>query len=148
MKKRILGSFAIVGLLVTLVVAHVNARPAGRIVVKVPFNFMVGDKTLPAGEYFIVRNTQLSNEGLMIRSTDGRNGAFALTKTVQAGDRQEDSRLVFNRYGEHYFLTQVWSAGQSNGRELFRTSAEGVFAHAAAQNGGEVQKVYVVAKGR
>lgn len=143
MKKRILSSFAIVGLLLTLVVAHVSARVAGRIVVKVPFSFTVGDKTLPPGEYFIVRNTQLSAEGLMIRSTDGRNGAFALTKSVQTEDRQEASQLVFNRYGERYFLSQVWTSGQNNGRELFTSRAEDAYAHQAAQNGGEVQKVFV-----
>lgn len=146
MKMRILGSFAIAGLLLTLVVAPVGARGAGRIVVNVPFDFTVGDKTLPAGEYFIVRNTQLSAEGLMIRSTDGRHGAFVLTKSVQAEDRQGASQLVFNRYGDHYFLSRVWASGQNNGRELFTSRAEDVFAHQAVQDGGEVQKVFV--KGR
>jgi hypothetical protein len=32
--------------------------------------------------------------------------------------------LVFHRYGSQYFLAQVWSAGNSEGRELPRSRAE------------------------
>jgi hypothetical protein len=34
------------------------------------------------------------------------------------------TKLVFRKYGDQYFLAQVWTAGESDGRELPRPRLE------------------------
>ena len=102
--SSILSIFAALVLLAALVAQGVEARTASRLVVQIPFDFQVAGKTLPAGQYVIERSTLFSSEGLKLRSLDKKHGAFVLTSTVQSSLRQTDSRLVFNRYKERYFL--------------------------------------------
>jgi hypothetical protein len=41
-----------------------------------------------------------------------------ITHGAQAKEPQSESKLVFNRYGNRYFLSQVWTAGSIRGRQL------------------------------
>lgn len=89
---------------------------------KIPFDFVVGDKKLPAGEYFIGNAQITSNIVLRISS---RNGvANTLTIPVQVGTPTDATKLVFHRYGDQYFLFQVWQAGAKTGRAVPRSDAE------------------------
>ena len=72
---------------------------------KVPFNFMVGEKVLPAGEYTVVSQ---GNSLLWIRSADGRNWA-TVAGTQSYHDASGGSQLEFDRIGESYFLHRVLS---------------------------------------
>jgi hypothetical protein len=83
----------------------------------VPFPFMVGDITLPAGEYTIVGFTD--NE-VAIRSEAGHLVSFSLTETAHSS-KAVDPRLVFHRYNGQYFLAQVWLTESTDGRS-FRAS--------------------------
>ena len=49
----------------------------------------------------------------MIRftTTDGNHNAFVNTLPNYPRKPSENSRLVFRRYGNEYFLEQVWTAG-------------------------------------
>lgn len=86
------------------------------------FAFTVSGKTLPAGEYVFASSTQASSEVIRIRSKE--RGAYVQTKPVQAQDTQEESQVIFKRYGDHYFLLQIWMSGRSIGRELFKSARE------------------------
>src|SRR6266446_2041422 len=52
-----------------------HAQDAGRVVVKVPFEFVAGGKTLPAGIYTIGRLSPAIHPALLIDNKD--TGAFA-----------------------------------------------------------------------
>jgi hypothetical protein len=79
---------------------------------KVPFGFRVGDASLPAGEYSILTN----GAGLvLIRNDQDKKGVFALGNT-QASVSEAPAQLVFNRYGENYFLSQIDLFGGSTTR--------------------------------
>src|SRR3982751_211371 len=119
MLKQTLRVIAVLSFLLTLAFASTHAQSNTNIIVTVPFDFKIAGKTLPAGEYIVRRSTQMSAEGVMIRRTDSRAAVFVLTKSAQTGARPEDSQMVFHRYGSQYFLSQVWTSGRSNGRELF-----------------------------
>jgi hypothetical protein len=82
--------------------------------VKVPFSFSVQDHSLPAGEYNIF--TVLPERAIRITSTDGRYSAIVNTLPNYASSVSESSRLIFHRYGDEYFLAQVWTLGQTVGR--------------------------------
>ncbi|HEX8174491.1 MAG TPA: hypothetical protein VF543_05160 [Pyrinomonadaceae bacterium] len=116
--------FAALLLLAALLAQSALARTSSSLVVQIPFDFQVAGKTLPAGQYVIERSTLFSAEGLSLRNTDKKHSAFVLTSTVQSKLRQSESRLVFMRYKDQYFLSQFWTSGEASGRELIKSDRE------------------------
>jgi hypothetical protein len=83
--------------------------------VNVPFAFSVEDSSLPAGEYLIL--TVTPERSIRIVSADGKHSAVVNTLPNYAKSPSESSRLVFHKYGDEYFLAQVWTAGQNVARD-------------------------------
>ena len=48
-----------------------------------------------------------------------------------ASEPKTESKLIFNRYGDRYFLSQVWTAGNSSGRQLLKSDREKEMAQVA-----------------
>jgi hypothetical protein len=90
----------------------------------IPFDFVVGDKALAAGEYVVGKITSSSDEGIMVHSRDSRQSAIQLTSAVQAHAAKNRAMLIFHRYGSAYFLEQVWTSGSAEGREMLKSKAE------------------------
>ena len=61
---------------------------------------------------------------------------------MRAGETQEKTRFVFHKYGDQYFLSQIWTPGGNSGRELLMPRLE----RALAKNATELQTV-VLANG-
>jgi hypothetical protein len=78
----------------------------------VPFAFNVGAKQLPAGTYEIGVLSQSPNE-IMIRNTETTAAALSIARTE--GPRDTESKLVFDRIGTQYFLTEVWKGFGAGG---------------------------------
>jgi hypothetical protein len=76
----------------------------------IPFAFQVGNKPMPAGEYWIQR-------------ANDQDRGLALTLAVDAKDGKSDPVLVFHKYGNSYFLSEIWT-GESQGRQLFKSERE------------------------
>ena len=83
----------------------------------VPFDFIVGGTSLPAGEYTI-ESINSTDKLLLIRSADGNGKAMTLSHSVISRRPTEKSELIFSQYGGEYFLAQIWTAGNDAGREL------------------------------
>ena len=83
--------------------------------VNIPFAFAAGDHSLPAGEYLVL--TVTPERSIRIVSTDGKHSAIVNTLPNYASSPSENSRMVFHRYGNEYFLAQVWTAGQNVARD-------------------------------
>ena len=127
MKREFLKGFAMLALMVTLALATVvvsaKAQPTGnRVIANVPFEFSVGYKTLPAGEYS-VRSIASASNGLLIQSSDGKVSALRLSDATQR-IKDKHARLVFHRYGERYFLAEVWNGVDNTGRRLLKSQEE------------------------
>ena len=91
----------------------------------IPFDFVVGDKKLPAGKYSIVRlNQQFGDSLLLISSADRRANVIRRSIPAESHLLKNKGTLVFHRYGVEHFLFQVWPAGASTGRELTRSRIE------------------------
>ena len=90
----------------------------------IPFQFNVGDKTLPAGEYTVHQLNPGSDVAtLQIRSKDGSNSA--VVQMISATRfRQESARLIFRRYGNRYFFAQAWVDLENSGLEAPKSRAE------------------------
>jgi len=111
----------IVGLGLVTAVSSANGQSARVSIAKVPFEFNVGDKPLPAGQY-IVRATTESGQALLIAGKNG--GVMRLTHTISSSKTPDRGKLVFHRYGDTYFLSEVWNAGEKTGRQLLKSKQE------------------------
>jgi hypothetical protein len=117
------------------------AQAQETVVVNIPFDFEAGKTTLPAGEYS-VKVSNPTHSLILISRKDSTASAFINTNAVVSVNMQTESKLVFNRYGDRYFLSQVWSEGNSEGRQLLKTAREKEIALAAnIQTEGQVTLV-------
>ncbi|HEU4934799.1 MAG TPA: hypothetical protein VFT48_22130 [Pyrinomonadaceae bacterium] len=85
----------------------------------VPFSFKVGNKVLPAGEYKITADNQI----IRVQKTDGKENTVTLTQRTRGTNNENNAKLTFRRYGDQYYLSQVWLP-DSLGRELKRPRRE------------------------
>jgi hypothetical protein len=90
----------------------------------IPYAFVVGNKTLPAGKYTIKVSDDTNLNLFVVRSTDGRTAAFFETQDVQANQTPRQTELVFNKIGDTYFLSQIWLTGSKLGANLEKSKAE------------------------
>lgn len=122
MKKHILKGVSILTLLVAVAFVTAVAPAKGQSVTlraNVPFEFSVGDKTLAPGEYRVTRNDSVQ------MTVAGREGsAIRLSIAIESNEVQKQAKLVFHRYGENYFLSEVWTAGDKTGRKLLKSKQE------------------------
>jgi hypothetical protein len=86
----------------------------------VPFEFAVGDRNLPAGTY-AVSTINSAGDAVRINGVDTKDSAVRLTST--ADGRANHAKLVFHRYGERYFLAQIWTSPE-DGRQLMTSRQE------------------------
>jgi hypothetical protein len=125
MKKQNLRIFLMFSVLLILAAASVHAQSGNRQTANIPFSFSVDGKTFPAGLYSVTRlNPQSDKAALMITSADGKMSKVVLTVPVQAGEAQESAKLVFSRYSDQYFLSQIWTHADNTGLELPKSRAE------------------------
>lgn len=104
--------------------APVRAQVIDTIVADVPFDFTVRDSALPAGKYTIKR-TYSANPGVMqIRSADGDEVMLFVVGSAQAAKEPDQTRLIFDRVGDRYFLSEIFEEGNSTGVELPKSRAE------------------------
>jgi hypothetical protein len=78
-----------------------------RLTANVPFEFVVNNRTLPAGDYSITRGA--SPLVVMIRNANEHAGVLStvLPEHFNASGQSAPANLVFHRYGDKYFLSQI-----------------------------------------
>ena len=105
----------------------------------IPFEFMVANKSLPAGAYDIL-GTSTYPIALTIRGSENRE---YVTFTTISNEKSKEVKpmLVFRRYGNQYFLAELWT-GSNAGRELPKSSEE----QQVAKNQAAPELIYVAAK--
>ena len=123
MRKGIYSVFAAVALILLLGVSSATAQSTNRVVMQadVPFEFTIGKMTLPAGEY-TVRNVSDSSDILLLRSADGHGVLVQMGPII--GKADDRAKLIFNRYGNHYFFAQAWMPATQTGLEASKSRAE------------------------
>jgi hypothetical protein len=113
-------TFAILATL-SLAAISLTAQTVSSITVTVPFNFSAGTSALPAGEYTV--RIGLAPNTLWIRSADSKMNLVLLSNSARFKPTPGTAHLMFNRYGDHYFLSQI-SDGTGSGSELPKSPAE------------------------
>jgi hypothetical protein len=90
----------------------------------IPFKFVINKQALPAGQYSIRTLPGSSGRTLMIRSDDSKAATMVNSNSVLSLKRPDQTKLVFRRYGDRYFLSQVWVAGEGWGHQLPKSGRE------------------------
>ena len=124
MKKQAFGTVTMLTLLLALTAISVSAQSQRSKITNIPFDFIVGEKTLPAGEYTVEPNRRDFDKVWLVQSRDGRTSAVFTTMPVRASETQEKAKFVFHKYGDRYFLSQIWTPGGNSGRELLMPRVE------------------------
>lgn len=133
------------GLLVLFAFSSALGQSDRQTIIHIPFNFSVGEKSFAAGKYVIQRNRRDSDTVWVIRHKDNSGKAVLLTRSARANDTQEETKLVFNRYDDLYFLTGFWLAGSNTGREIQISDKEKALEKALAV---KRQEHYLIDRGR
>jgi hypothetical protein len=121
MKKQvcILHTF-ILAIFVLLAVGVGSAQDAVK--VAIPFNFVVGSQSFPAGEYTV---TPFSHNAKVLQTPSGKALTIIhLPFPAESREANVTPKLVFTQYAGIYFLDQVWGTGNESGRQLLKSSVE------------------------
>jgi hypothetical protein len=101
-----------------------NAQITDPIQAHVDHSFMIGDKTLPPGDYTFRME---GNTGLGVMNVQNKNGdnvaQFSVRQSID-NRRPKHSELVFRRYGNTEFLSKIYETGSKSGVALTETSKE------------------------
>lgn len=113
-------------LLLSLTICSVKAQAqiVGELEADIPFQFHAGNAKLPAGKY-IIRMLDNTHLGVMeISTADGSAAALLEVRPTQAKSSPVKSELIFNKYGDHYFLEKLFEEGDPEGSELVESRYE------------------------
>jgi len=117
MKRSIVMTMHIAAALLLCAGAASDARAdEERIVVKVPFDFLVGDTRLPAGTYVVQPSSQ-DLSVIAIQNEDRRESAYAMTIPLNSDESVKDPELVFEKHEGGYVLSKIVEA-DGNERQL------------------------------
>ena len=114
MKQHIFKLTAILAIFLGLAVTGVQAQASSKVEVNIPFEFSAGKTTLQPGVYTIKR---MSGNYLTLRSAGGESVILNAPLNLTSSDPKSVERLVFNKYGDEYYLSQIWLTADT-GREL------------------------------
>ena len=89
----------------------------------VPFNFIADGTTLPAGQYDI-QTLGTTGKLLSIRNLNSWAGILVLSNSSESSNPSSPTKLVFHRYGNRYFLAELWVRGHNSGYAVPQTSRE------------------------
>jgi hypothetical protein len=86
----------------------------------VPFDFRMGKTLMPAGEYVIHHSSGV----LTVRARSGSPAVFQITCPESRRGAPGNGALVFNRYGDSYFLSKIWAPDSRDGLALLTSKRE------------------------
>ena len=101
--------FVVASLAAGCVCTSAHAQNGTSVSVNVPFGFEIGSKHLPPGTYTV--RESLTN---ILEIRNSSTGAMLITHDGQSTKPTKKSKLVFDRYGDQYFLRQVWFTPEDN----------------------------------
>ena len=127
MFRQIVKGISLLTVVMTLALTNAALTAHGQsprhVKAQVPFDFIVGGKLLPAGEY-VVRPSSDEGAAIIIQNAATGQASIRLSNSIETTSRKTDGRLVFHRYQDTYFLVEVWRPGMTSGRHLIESKLE------------------------
>src|SRR6266852_6805705 len=91
--------------------AALHAQSASSFHVRIPFAFVAAGQSLDAGDYTITADTI---PGLLVlTAAHGKESVVVKGLPIAPAATRDHSSLVFHRYGDQYFLSEVWPPGSA-----------------------------------
>lgn len=128
---------------ISAITSSVQAQGYDSVRVKIPFEFTIGDRTLPADTYTFKRLNDNDPNLLSLRGEDHVAIANGFTNTVQAIKASAQSKLIFHKYGDRYFLSEIWIAGNDTGGQFPKSRAERELNREMARNSSQPEPTIV-----
>ena len=105
MKKKVTQLFLLMGLAVGMA-GFAQAQISSPERIKVPFDFVAGEKALKAGDYLV--SYSITNRNILfIRSVDGKNIMTIVGIEKDSNRFDNKNRFVFQKRDDKYFLTEI-----------------------------------------
>ncbi len=112
---------ALASLFVTVMTASVAMADAVRVKAHIPFEFILGGETFPAGDYvFLVEDPSAPNV-LVVQRKGAADVRVSLTAAEADVRPLDKSQIVFDKLDGKYYLSEVWAAGLDQGRVVLDT---------------------------
>ena len=105
---------------------------------KIPFEFRLGDKEMPAGTYVI---RPIHDNALAFQREGSRAPVVVLSSATERTGDKSGGALVFRHIGDQYFLAQVWKSHSGIGREVLASKLQ----QELARNGAPMKPTVVLA---
>jgi hypothetical protein len=119
MKWKMFITLSVLSLALVFGLPKVQAQ--SRLVANVPFDFCVGQQAMDAGQYEVFSLGEQSGELRNVQT----NAAQAFIKAIKLqASNGGHARLVFNKYGNQYFLSEIWDGNSDTGIKLSQSQRE------------------------
>lgn len=119
MKRKV---FTLIGVVSLLLAAGSAFAQTIHVKANVPFDFAVSKEILARGTYEVT--TMGQGRTLLIRDSEGKPQAMINSNRVESVNASGKTKLVFDRYGDRYFLREIWVAGANSGHQLPKSARE------------------------
>ncbi len=126
--QRTIGLVSLLAVVMVLAAPSIEAQT--NLIVNVPFSFSVGQRTMTAGNYAV---RSVSQQIEQIRSMDTGVAQLLIKQQRVQSMKVEHARLVFHKYGNTYFLSQIWDGNSDTGIQLSKSAREKELSLAAAR---------------
>jgi hypothetical protein len=128
--------FVVVALVLLSGMAAAQLNSHTRVVAQVPFEFMVANKIVPAGECEVEAIT-MDGQTLVIRNVEAKVGLFSQSSQAEGKQNASHYAMVFKHYGDRYFLSGIKLQGS---KITYRLPESKVEAELRAQNASATEE--------
>ena len=118
MLKQLVTATILFVFLTTVAPGIANAQGRDRLEVRIPFSFVLRERTLPAGRYVVERTDPGRPNILTLTSVEKRVVRVVLAQRVEKNNSSTASSLVFIKRAGKLYLFQVWNVGSMNGAQV------------------------------
>ena len=132
-RYQLLSLFIALVFALTMHPTKAQAQIVGNLEADIPFQFHVGNVKLPPGKYniHVLDNSDLAV--MEISSADGSSSALFEVREAEAKSAPGKSELIFNKYGNRYFLERLFDESNPSGIAVVKSGYEKRIAQAAAE---------------
>ena len=132
-RHQLLALFIALIVALTMYPTRAQAQIIGDLEVSIPFQFHAGSTKLPPGKY-VIHMLDNSNLTVMeISSVDGTTSALFDVESEEANSGPAKNELIFNKYGNRYFLSKLFDQENPNGSKVVESRYEKRIGQATAE---------------
>ena len=131
--RQLLLSFIALSFVLTIYPSKAHAQIIGGLEANIPFQFHAGNAKFPPGKYFIHVLDNSDLKIMEISTADGSTTALFEVHDAEANSVPAKSELIFNKYGNRYFLAKLFDEGNASGSTVDESRYEKRISQATAE---------------